>query len=74
MLKQLGGMSNIMEMVKGLQEGGGMEEMMSKMMGGGMPGGLGGMGGMEQMAKMMMGGGGMKMPPGMPKGMMKMRK
>jgi hypothetical protein len=30
MLKQLGGMGNIMEMVKGMQEGGGggMEEMM----------------------------------------------
>lgn len=31
------------------------------------------MGGLANMAKMMMGGGGMpKMPPGMPKGMMKM--
>ena len=52
--------------------------------GGGMPGGmpdlskLGGMGNLADMAKMMMGGGGggmpggMRMPPGMPKGAMRM--
>lgn len=40
MLKQLGGMGNIMEMVKGLQDGGGLP---------GMPGGGGG-GGMPDMA------------------------
>lgn len=79
-MKQLGGMGNIMEMVKGLQEGGGMggmEEMMSKMMGGA-GGAGGGMGNMMEMAQKMMAGGGMptgmKMPPGMPKSMMKMGK
>ena len=85
MLKQLGGMGNIMEMVKGLQNGemgGGMQEMMEKMMGGmggaGAGGEGGGMGGLMNMAQQLMGGGGaagkMKMPPGMPKGMMKMGK
>jgi len=40
-----------------------------------MPGGMGGMGGMaEMMQKMMGGGGGMKLPPGIPKGMMKMQR
>ena len=54
--------------------------MMQKMMPGGPHGGgmpdlskMGGMGGLAQMAQKMMSGGGMpKMPPGMPKGMMKM--
>ncbi len=58
MLKQVGGMGNLMNMVKQMQEGGGLEgmnEMMANMMGGG-------------------GGAGMKMPPGMPKSMMRMRR
>ena len=36
--------------------------------------GVGGMGGLANMAKMVMGGGGARMPPGMPKGMMKIKK
>ena len=42
-----------------------------------MPGGMGGMGGMAEMMQKMMGGGaggGMKLPPGIPKGMMKMQR
>ena len=50
MLQQLGGMGNIMQMVKGLSDGGGL-------------GNLGGGAGMEEMMAKMMGGGGM---PGMP--------
>lgn len=84
MLKQLGGMGNIMEMVKGLSGGaggeggmGGMGEMMQQMMGGagGGQGGAPDMSAMMNMAQQMMGGGGgggMRMPPGMPKGMMRM--
>ena len=56
MLKQVGGMGNLMNMVKQMQEGGGLEGMN------------------EMMANMMGGGGGMKMPPGMPKSMMRMRR
>lgn len=54
MIKQLGGMGNIMEMVKGLQEGsegGGnpMMDMMKNMMGDKMPN-MSNMGGMMEMA------------------------
>ena len=64
------GQSNI----RNLHGGGGAG--MPRMGGAGGAGGMpGGMGGLADMAKMMMGGGGMpgmKMPPGIPKGMMKM--
>jgi len=83
MIKQLGGMGNIMEMVKGLQEGGSeggsnpMMDMMKNMMGDKMPN-MQNMGGMMEMAQKMMAGGGMgnmmKAPPGMPKGVMKIRR
>jgi signal recognition particle subunit SRP54 len=49
MLKQVGGMGNLMNMVKQMQEGGGLEgmnEMMANMMGGA---GGGGMPNMQQM-------------------------
>ena len=56
-----------------------MQEMMEKMMGGmgGGEGSEGGMGNLMNMAQQMMGGGAagkMKMPPGMPKSMMRMGK
>ncbi len=55
-VKQMGGMGNLMNMVKQFQEGGGggagMQDMMQNMMGGGGPGGGGGgMGNMMQMAQ-----------------------
>lgn len=71
MLAQMGGVSGVMEMMKGMQESGQMKSIMESM----------GMGGqtmpnaaqMQQAAQMMMGGGGgMKMPPGFSKNMMKM--
>jgi len=53
MLKQMGGMGNIMNMVQEMSKNGGMQDMMQKMMGGG----GGQMPDMSQMASMMGGGG-----------------
>lgn len=81
MLKQMGGMGNIMDMVKNMGGMEGMQEMMSQMMGGagGAGAGAGGMPNLGALANMMsgMGGGGlggMGVPPKMPPGMMKRRR
>ena len=66
MLKQMGGMGNIMDMVKNMGGMEGMQEMMQQMMGGGG-------GGMPDLSKLA-GMAGMGVPPKMPPGMMKRRR
>ncbi|TNV80395.1 hypothetical protein FGO68_gene17118 [Halteria grandinella] len=78
MLKQMGGMGNIMNMVKQMGGMEGMQDMMQQMMGGaGGAGGAGGMPNLGALAGMLGGGGGAGMmgaPPKMPPGMMKRRR
>lgn len=68
MLKQMGGMGNIMDMVKQMGNMEGMQEMMQQMMGG--AGGGAGMPDLSKMGSML----GMGAPPKMPPGMMKRRR